>query len=69
LDWRHARAQAKAQRELERRRAQKPVVVTQAIPARRLAAPDAPQFIPAARTGIERLAEETGRKTAPATPP
>ena len=69
LDWRHARAQAKAQRELERRRAQKPVVVTQAIPARRLAAPDAPQFVPANKTGIERLAEETGRKTAPATPP
>ena len=58
IDWRQARAKARAHREMERRRIQRPVVSTQAIPARR------PAPAPAAeKTGIERLQEE---KSAPA---
>ncbi|MGH9492892.1 MAG: DNA translocase FtsK 4TM domain-containing protein, partial [Terriglobales bacterium] len=48
MDWRAARAKAKAQRELEKRRGAKPVVTTQLVEAKR-AAP---------RTGIERAAME-----------
>ncbi|HEV2021615.1 MAG TPA: DNA translocase FtsK [Terriglobales bacterium] len=49
-DWRAARAKAKAQRELEKRRGTKPVVTTQLVEGKRvLAAP---------RAGIERAAEE-----------
>ena len=49
-DWRAARAKAKAQRELEKRRGSKPVVTTQLVEAKRAAT--------APRTGIERTAEE-----------
>jgi len=49
-DWRAARAKAKAQRELEKRRGAKPVVTTQMVEAKR--SPALP------RTGIERAAEE-----------
>ena len=53
-DWQDARAQAKLQKELEKRRAAKPVVTTQPVPARPISAPLPP---PPARTGIERMAE------------
>jgi S-DNA-T family DNA segregation ATPase FtsK/SpoIIIE len=59
LDWRQARAQARARRELEKRRATKPVVTTQVVPARRVQAP-APA---STRTGIERMQEETAETT------
>ena len=52
-DWRAARAKAKAQRELEKRRGTKPVVTTQLVEAKRV--PAAP------RTGIERAAEEVAQ--------
>jgi S-DNA-T family DNA segregation ATPase FtsK/SpoIIIE len=57
-DWRAARAKAKAQRELEKRRA-KPVVTTQFVEAKRV--PAAP------RSGIERAAEEVAGAAAPPT--
>jgi DNA segregation ATPase FtsK/SpoIIIE, S-DNA-T family len=61
LDWREARARARAQRELEKRRAAKPIVTTQVVPARR---PQVPS--PATgRTGIERMAQETADNAEP----
>ena len=51
-DWRAARAKKKSQKELEKRRAAKPEVAAQLVPARRTA-PPAP-----AKTGIERIAED-----------
>ncbi|MFB3915420.1 MAG: DNA translocase FtsK [Terriglobales bacterium] len=54
-DWRTARAKAKAQKELERRRASKPVISAELLPAKRSIAPlSSPQ--PA--SGIERMAIE-----------
>ena len=71
-DWREERARKRQQKELEKRRAEKPVVTTQLVPAR--PAPSRPEIpreeaqrqgqeIPgvqsaAPRTGIERMAEE-----------
>jgi DNA segregation ATPase FtsK/SpoIIIE, S-DNA-T family len=56
-DWKHERARKKAQKELEKRRAAKPVVTTQMVPARAVQEPIAQ--IPQAprRTGIERITE------------
>ena len=71
-DWRLAREKARARQELEKRRAQRPVVNPEASQSGRPAPPMAPKpqlvpATPAAKTGIERMAEE---ETAPAgTPP
>ncbi len=56
-DWQEARAKTKLQKELEKRRAAKPVVATQMFPAR-AAAPPAPSFAASVRTGIERMTTE-----------
>jgi len=57
-DWQAARGKKRAARELEKRRAQRPVVTTQLIQAKRpaLVAPPVP-----AKSGIERIAEEAGK--------
>ncbi len=52
-DWRAARAKARAQKELEKRRAQRPMVSTQLVPAKRVPAAPAES----ARTGIEKEIE------------
>ena len=68
-DWRMARAKARSLKELEKRRAQRPVVgaeeaePAQPLPARSLAASAAP-----ARTGIERTAEEDALTSQSASP-
>jgi len=54
-DWQDARAKKKMQQELEKRRAMRPVVTAQMIPAPREAAASAP--VPR-RTGIERTFED-----------
>ena len=64
-DWQEARAKTRLQKELEKRRAAKPVVTTQMFPAR-AAAPAAPAFAPPARTGIERMTEYDEDDAAPA---
>jgi len=65
-NWQDARQRRRQQKELERRRAQKPMVTAQLVPARS-AAPRQEQETPATRqeaateprrTGIERMAEE-----------
>jgi S-DNA-T family DNA segregation ATPase FtsK/SpoIIIE len=70
-DWREERARKRQQRELEKRRAERPVVTTQLVPAR----PAQPrpeqemrgvQAAPERRTGIERMAEEEGSAFPPA---
>jgi S-DNA-T family DNA segregation ATPase FtsK/SpoIIIE len=62
-DWRAARAKARAQKELEKRRQAKPVVPTQIIPGRR------GQTLAPPRTGIERASEmETASEVASETP-
>jgi len=57
-DWQDARAKRKMQKELEKRRATRPIVTTQMVPARHAAAqppfPARPE--PAQATGIERMA-------------
>jgi S-DNA-T family DNA segregation ATPase FtsK/SpoIIIE len=61
-DWRQARAKIKAQKELEKKRTNRPVVTSQLVPAKRTPAAGAgPE---PAKTGIERLAEEQGGATA-----
>jgi DNA segregation ATPase FtsK/SpoIIIE, S-DNA-T family len=66
-DWRDDRLRKRQQLELERRRAQRPLVPTQLVPARpRSARPETAQELASARadslesrrTGIERMAEE-----------
>jgi len=52
-DWQENRARKRGQKELEKRRATKPMVSTQLVPARSVADP-AP--VAAARSGIERMA-------------
>jgi S-DNA-T family DNA segregation ATPase FtsK/SpoIIIE len=78
-DWQDQRERARQQRELEKRRAEKPVVTAQLVPARAAAPrPDAarteredislvPQASKRARTGIERMQEEDAAAFAPAT--
>ncbi|HEV2112587.1 MAG TPA: DNA translocase FtsK, partial [Terriglobales bacterium] len=61
LDWWRARAKAKAQKELEKRRS-KPFVTTQAIPARRPGPLAAPMPSDRVKTGLEKLAEEEARQ-------
>ena len=53
-DWRAARAKAKSLKELEKRRAQKPIVTAQLVPAKRTQAP-----VSVPKSGIERMAEDT----------
>src|SRR6266481_2065500 len=70
-DWQDERERKRQQKELEKRRAERPNVTTQLVPARPSGQPneaarqDAPRYEPAAaaqaglgRTGIERMAEE-----------
>jgi S-DNA-T family DNA segregation ATPase FtsK/SpoIIIE len=73
-DWQEERRRKRQQKELEKRRAEKPVVTTQLVPARApVARPEPPradhgvQLVPpaAARTGIERMAEEDHSELAP----
>ena len=61
-DWRAARAKKKAQKELEKRRGEKPAVTAQLLPARRTP-PSQP-----VKTGIERAAEEEKSTTLAVTP-
>src|SRR5262249_18225462 len=60
-DWQEARVRRRAQRELERRRAAKPVVPTQLVPPE---TPPAPQY-PAYRNGIERMTSEPEQEAVP----
>ncbi len=66
-DWQDERQRKRQQLELDKRRAQRPLVPTQLVPARSIAArPESPQEFRSARadssaearTGIERMAEE-----------
>src|SRR5256886_2176072 len=63
-DWQDERERRRQQRELEKRRAEKPNVTTQLVPARsaspRPEIPGVQSGAPAPRTGIERMAEEDG---------
>jgi S-DNA-T family DNA segregation ATPase FtsK/SpoIIIE len=76
-DWREERERKRQQKELEKRRAQKPTVQTQLVPARPVPMREMPQeqeasaasqemSPPAARTGIERMAVEETAEGAPA---
>jgi len=69
-DWQDERERKRQQKELEKRRAEKPSVTAQLVPARPPAQrPDAPSYPPAqaGRTGIERMAAE--ENVSPFTPP
>jgi S-DNA-T family DNA segregation ATPase FtsK/SpoIIIE len=57
-DWREARLRKKLQKELEKRRAAKPAIQSQIIPARVAAPPIQPSRPEPRRTGIERFVEE-----------
>ena len=56
-DWQETRSRRKAQRELEKRRAAKPIVAAKLVPARPEPAPP-PSVAPAYRNGIERMTTE-----------
>ncbi len=61
-DWQAARAKKQAAKDLEKRRAQKPVVTTQLIQAKKPAAMPTPSPAPvAAKSGIERMMEEAAK--------
>jgi DNA segregation ATPase FtsK/SpoIIIE, S-DNA-T family len=60
-DWREARAKQKMQKELEKRRAAKPVVTAQMVPAREGPAPLS-RTAEALRTGIERMSTREKRE-------
>ena len=63
-DWQEARVRRKLQKELEKRRAAKPTIQTQMVPARELAPRQVEQIRPEPiRTGIERFAEEEEPRT------
>src|SRR5712692_2565447 len=67
-DWQDARAKRKLQKELEKRRAAKPMVNTELVPARDAAAPASPQgrTPEPGRTGIDRMTTaERGKETDP----
>ncbi len=56
-DWQEGRARQKMQKELEKRRASRPTVTTQMVPARLAPAPSEPAHLAdSGRTGIERMA-------------
>src|SRR5205823_1103964 len=63
-DWRSARAKQQMQRDLEKRRASKPMIATQLVPAR--PAPP-PRVAEPVRTGIDRMAED--KEELPPPPP
>jgi S-DNA-T family DNA segregation ATPase FtsK/SpoIIIE len=65
-DWRAERAKARAARELEKRRQQRPVVTAQLVTTKRMA--PAPPTIPT-RAGVERYAEAHAPEQAAATLP
>src|SRR5439155_8953591 len=56
-DWQEARLRKKMQKELDKRRAAKPAIQAQMLPAR-AAAPKPAESVEPRRTGIERFAEE-----------
>ena len=65
-DWQEERLRKKMQKELEKRRAAKPIVQTQVIPARQVAPPQPQPVSPEPRkTGIERFSEDEERSPAP----
>ena len=64
-DWQEARARRRAQRELEKRRAAKPVVTTHLVPATPAPAIPSHQQYPAYRNGIERMTSEPEHQAAP----
>jgi S-DNA-T family DNA segregation ATPase FtsK/SpoIIIE len=68
-DWQDERQRKRQQRELEKRRAEKPNVTTHLVPARAVSMrPEIPGMqsgAPAPRTGIERMAEEDDSAFAP----
>ncbi len=72
-DWQDERARKRQQKELEKRRADKPTVTAQLVPARpapmRSEIPDVQSAAPAPRTGIERMMAEEGLDGSAATPP
>jgi S-DNA-T family DNA segregation ATPase FtsK/SpoIIIE len=80
-DWQDERARKRQQKELEKRRAEKPTVTAQLVPARPTTPrpeseqktgqeiPGVQSSAPASRTGIERMmAEENAHDSAPTTP-
>jgi S-DNA-T family DNA segregation ATPase FtsK/SpoIIIE len=68
-DWQEARLRKKMQKELDKRRAAKPAIQTQAVPARFAAPPPVQESRPEPRkTGIERFAEEETAQAPPSQP-
>jgi len=68
VDWREARAKARAQRHQEKQRNTKPVVTTQVVPARRPApVVAAPVQMSYEKTGVERVAEEAASRASSTT--
>jgi S-DNA-T family DNA segregation ATPase FtsK/SpoIIIE len=68
-DWQEARLRKKMQKELDKRRAAKPAIQTQAVPARFAAPPPMQESRPEPRkTGIERFAEEVEVQAPPSQP-
>src|SRR6266404_9427616 len=68
-DWQEARLRKKMQKELDKRRAAKPAIQTQTVPARFAAPPPVQAASPEPRkTGIERLAEAVDVQALPSQP-
>jgi DNA segregation ATPase FtsK/SpoIIIE, S-DNA-T family len=68
-DWQEARLRKKMQKELDKRRAAKPAIQTQAVPARFAVPPPVQESRPEPRkTGIERFAEEETPQAPPSQP-
>lgn len=66
-DWREARARKKTQKELEKRRAARPVATTPPVPAQALASPPPARPASPIRSGIEREFAERNRDEGPGT--
>ncbi len=64
-DWQAERAKNRMQKDLEKRRASKPTITTQMVPARP-AAPATPRVPEPRQTGIDRMAAEEHQEIAPA---
>jgi DNA segregation ATPase FtsK/SpoIIIE, S-DNA-T family len=65
-DWQEARVRRKLQKDLDKRRAAKPTIQTQMLPAREAQQPQIEQLRPEpTRTGIERFALAEGEEVAP----
>ena len=79
-DWQEERRKRRMQKELDKRRASKPVITAQLVPGRVVTEPSVPQRAgrpldsrqdagaTSARTGIERMAAEEAAEKAPAAP-